>query len=183
MIADAQTLQEKRFGQLGDPLFIGSQRDHGSLAVQIVLETNDFTLQIKPARFNHVQRFVEDHLLALAKLFDANGGMQVDLQLAAGHIDIDRLVVICAGIDSIGSRRRGEFLHLHPHGFDAGLRLLKSLGESIVLFVCLFKLSSRLGQPAHLVFEGTDLNQELLFFALLVLHSALLRVLIGQALG
>jgi hypothetical protein len=49
--------------------------------------------------------------------------------------------------------------------------------------VRLLKLGPCLVHPPNLFFEGPDLNQELFFLALLILHAALLRVLIGQALG
>ena len=80
----------ERIGDDADLLLVGAQRDDRALGVELLLEDDDVALDLVAGRLDDVQALVEDQLLAGLERLDLDGGVQVDLHLAALRQDVDR---------------------------------------------------------------------------------------------
>ncbi len=147
MVAGAQLLVEQLVGELAHALLVGAADDHGAGAVgQQLLERDDLTREIGVAGEHHVERLVEDDLLAPPELLGLELGMHRDAHLAAGGEDVDGAVVVRGEIRAVRGRRHRELLHFLAQRRDVLARLPQGGGQLLVLGDGLGKLALGLEQ-------------------------------------
>ncbi len=133
---------EEVMGELDDPLLVGPGVHDGAPAVlEELLQRDDLTGVLAFARQDHVERFVEDDLLASTQLDPVDLRMDRHTHLATAGEDVDGPVVIGVQERPVRAGRLGELVDLLPQRGDVLLRLLQGVGQLLVL-------RDRLGQLA-----------------------------------
>ena len=98
-----------------------------------LLQGDDLTRVLALAHQDHVERLVEDDLVAPAELAGVDVGVQGHPHLAAAREDVDGAVVVDVEERPVGRRRLGELLDLFAQGGELLLGLLQGEGQLLVL--------------------------------------------------
>src|SRR5713226_1672864 len=133
MVARLEPLQAQGVGDDADLLLVGAQRDDGALGVELLLEDVDLALDLVAGGLDDVEALVEDELLAGLEGVGLEGGVQVDLHLAALRKDVDRTVRVGRQIHAVRRGRRAELVHLFLQRRDLLARLVERVHEPCVL--------------------------------------------------
>ena len=132
------------------------------MVVEQLLEGDDLTGDLVPARQDDVEGVVEDDLLAALELVELDLGVQGDAHLAAAGEHVDGAVVVGRQERAVRRRGLGELLDLLAQVGDLLARLPQRVGELLVL-------RHRLGQLAlgfeQALFEGADALRRVLELA------------------
>src|SRR6267142_5002380 len=146
VIAGLEALGAQGLGDDADLVFVGAEGDEGALGVELFLEDDDLALDFVGGGLDDVEALVEDELLAGLEGFGLDGGMQVDLHLAALREDGDGAVLVGGQIDAVGRGRGAELVDLFLERGDLLARLVERVHELLVLVERLHELPVRLTQ-------------------------------------
>ena len=153
-VAGAQVHTEQVVGELDHPLLVGPGVHDGAPAVlEELLQGDDLTGVLALAGQDHVERLVEDHFLAPAKLDPVDLGVHGHPHLATAREDVDGPVVVGVEERPVGARGLGELVDLLTQRGDVLLGLLQGVGQLLVLGDGLGQLALGLEQP---LLEGLD---------------------------
>src|SRR5258705_5338798 len=151
VVAGLEAQGAQGLGDDADFLFVGAQGDEGALVVELLLENDDLALDLVAGGLDDVEALVEDELLAGLEGVGLEGGMQVDLHLAALGEDGDGVVLVGGEVDAVGGGGRAELVDLLLERGDLLARLVERVHQLLVLVERLHEL---LGRLAQLVLEG-----------------------------
>ena len=147
-VTGAQLDAGEVLGDLGHLLLVSAADDERTATVFQHLENrHDLAAELRIAGEHDVQRFVQDHFLALAELLGIEAGVDRNPHLAPAREHVHRAVVVAAQVGPIGGRRLGELVHLLAQRGDVLLGLLEREGQFLVLGHRVGKLALGLEQP------------------------------------
>ena len=133
-VAGAQLDAREVVGDLRHLLLVGPPDDERPMAVLEHLEhRDDLAAELGVADEHHVQRLVQDHLLALAELLGVEAGVDRDAHLAPAREHVHGAVVVAAQVGPVSGRRLGELVDLLAQGRDVLFGLLEGEGQLLVL--------------------------------------------------
>ncbi len=164
-ITDPKRLVAQEVGQVDDPLLVGVP-DHQRpvAAVENLLQHDDLTGALEPARGDDVHGLVEHDLLAVLQRVDLDLGRHRDAQLAAGGEDVHGAVLEGLQEDAVAARRLGEPVDLLLEGDHLVAGLAQRLGQPVVAVAQRGDPTLRLGEPflehAHVPRRFGDLGTE-----------------------
>jgi len=145
---------EKVVGELDDALLVGPGVHDGAPPVlEKLLERDDLTGVLALAGQDHVQRLVEDDLLAPSQLDPVDLGVHGHAHLPAPGEHVDGPVVVGVQERAVRAGRLRELVDLLAQRRDVLLRLLQGVGQLLVLRDGLGQLPLGLEQP---LLEGLD---------------------------
>jgi len=146
VVAGLEPQGAKGLGDDADLFLVGAEGDEGALGVELLLEDDDLALDLVAGGLDDVEALVEDELLAGLEGINLDGGVEVDLHLAALGEDGDGVVLVGGEIDAVGRGRRAELVDLFLERRDLLARLVQRAHEDLVLVVRLNQLAIDLAQ-------------------------------------
>ncbi len=141
MIAGLQTQSAQGLGDDADLFLVGAEGDEGALGVELLLEDDDLALDLVAGGLDDVEALVEDELLTGLEHLGLEGGVEVDLHLAALGEDGDGVVLVGGQIHAVRRGRGAELVDLFLERGDLLTRFLQRGYQDFVLIV-------RLGESA-----------------------------------
>src|SRR5262249_910384 len=159
VIAGLEAQGAQGLGDDPDFFLVGAQGDEGALGVELLFEDDDLALDLVAGGLDDVEAFVEDELLAGLEGVGLDGGVQVDLHLAALGQDGDGIVLVSGEVDAVGRGRGAELVDLFLERGDLLARFVQRIHELLVLIERLNELAVRF---TELVLEDHEILRRVL---------------------
>src|SRR5499426_746445 len=145
-VPDLQMRCPERLGDDRHAILVGAQGDQGTLGVELLLEDDDFALDLVAGGLDDVEAFVQDELLTGLEHLGLERGMEVDLHLAALREDGDGAVLVGGEIHAVRRGRGAELVDLFLERGNLLARLVEGVHELLVLIERLHELTVGLAQ-------------------------------------
>src|SRR5262245_59702732 len=154
VIADLEFDGAEGVGDDADLILVGALGDDGAVILEEFLEDDDLALDLVAGGLDDVEPLVEDQFLAGLDVGGLDGGVEVDLHLAALREDVDGPVLVFREVDAVGGGRGAQLVHFLLQRRDLLTRLVQGVHQLLVLVERLDELTVRL---AELVLEDHEL--------------------------
>src|SRR5437879_807288 len=171
VVAGLEAQGAQGLGDDADFFFVGAQGDEGALVVELLLEDDDLPLDLVAGGLDDVEALVGDELLAGLEGVGLEGGMQVDLHLAALGEDGDGVILVGGEVDAVGGGGRAELVDLFLEGGDLLACLVERIHQLLVLLGHLRHLAIGVTQEPLVRLERYDIRS----------HGSLSSVGVGPA--
>src|SRR5262245_61417558 len=139
VIADLELDGAEGVGDDADLVLVGALGDDGAVILEDFLEDDDLTLDLVAGGLDDVEALVEDQFLAGLDVGGLDGGVEVDLHLAALGEDVDGAVLVLREVDAVGGGRSAQLVHFLPQRRDLFAGVVQRVHQLLIA-------SHRLGQ-------------------------------------